>query len=299
MYEFIKQIPFISNCTGINEINKGFSSDKKYIIHMKDDSKVLLRMFDLEELKIKQNEFYILEKMKETNVNCSRPIEIGEVEGHGYMITSYIEGKDAEDEIRNYSEQEQFDLGYQAGKELNKMHKISAPSHISSWYSRKVEKHQKYMEAYLRCGIKIIHDHKILNFIDDHIELMKQRPNVFQHDDFHPGNMIVKDGKLAGIIDFNRYDWGDPIHEFLKIGIFTREISIPFSKGQIKGYFNNQEPSEDFWRLYSLYMAMCVFSTVVWTINTIPHNLNEMLDKVYQFLDDHNYFDTFKPTWYE
>ncbi|MCE7792052.1 aminoglycoside phosphotransferase family protein [Salipaludibacillus sp. CUR1] len=37
---------------------------------------------------------------------------------------------------------------------------------------------------------------------------MKQRPNLFQHDDFHLGNIIVNNKKFAGVIDFNRYDWG-------------------------------------------------------------------------------------------
>ncbi|WP_236597293.1 hypothetical protein [Peribacillus psychrosaccharolyticus] len=64
-------------------------------------------------------------------------------------------------------------------------------------------------------------------------------------------------------MDFHQYDWGDPIHEFHKIGIFNREVSIPFSIGQIRGYFINTEPDEYFWRLYSLYLAMFDFSTVI------------------------------------
>lgn len=92
---------------------------------------------------------------------------------------------------------------------------------------------------------------------------------------------------------------GDPIHEFLKIGIFSRGVSIPFSIGQIRGYFNNNEPDEEFWRLYSLYLAMCVFSPVVWTLKAIPNNMNEMLDKVYMYLEDHDYFDRLKPKWFE
>lgn len=295
----IKQIPLISNCKEVVEIKKGFSSDEKYLIHMPNDNKLLLRVFNLEELELKNTEFSILERMQDYNVTCSQPIAIGEVGNRGYMITSYIEGKDAEDEISKYSEQEQYNIGYEAGNELKKMHQFPAPNHVTSWYSRKVEKHKKYIDAYLACGVKIKNDHKILNFIDENIQLMKQRPNLFQHDDFHLGNIVVNDKKFAGVIDFNRYDWGDPIHEFLKIGIFSREVSIPFSIGQIRGYFNNNEPDENFWRLYSLYLAMCVFSTVVWTLNTIPNNMNEMLDKVYTFLEDHDYFSRIIPKWYQ
>lgn len=174
----------------------------------------------------------------------------------------------------------------------------SAPNHISSWYSRKVEKHKKYMDAYFACDIKVKNDKKIIQFIEENIHHMQSRPNLFQHDDFHPGNIIVQDNAFAGVIDFNRYDWGDPYHEFLKIGIFTRHVSVPFSIGQIRGYFDNNDPDEYFWRLYSLYMAMCVFSTVIWTIKAIPDQVDDMLEKVYTFLDDHDYFEKLKPNWY-
>lgn len=296
----IKQIPLISNCKEVIEINKGFSSDEKFLIHMQDgNKKLLLRVFNLEELELKKTEFAIMGRMQEYHVTCSRPISIGEVGDRGYMITSYIEGKDAEDEISKYSAQEQYNIGIEAGKELRKMHQMSASAHISSWYSRKVEKHKNYIDAYLACEVKIKNDDKIMNFIDENIQYMKSRPNLFQHDDFHLGNIIVRDKKFAGVIDFNRYDWGDPIHEFLKIGIFSRGISIPFSIGQIRGYFNNKEPDEDFWRLYSLYLAMCVFSTVVWTLKTVPNNIDEMLEKVYMYLEDHDYFSRLKPKWYQ
>lgn len=297
--KLIKQIPFIRDCKETIEIKKGFSSDDKYLIHMQEgNNKLLLRMFNIEEMELKKAEYSILKRMQDYNISCSQPISIGEAGNRGYMITSYIEGKDAEEEISTYSDPEQFNIGMEAGKELRKMHQLSAPDHIPSWYSRKVEKHRNYIDAYLACEVKVKNDQEIMHFIDDNIHLMKQRPNLFQHDDFHLGNIVVNNKKFAGVIDFNRYDWGDPIHEFLKIGIFSREVSIPFSIGQIRGYFNNKEPDEEFWRLYSLYLAMCVFSTVIWTLKTIPDNINEMLDKVYLFLEDHDYFSRLKPKWY-
>jgi aminoglycoside phosphotransferase (APT) family kinase protein len=299
MYGTIKeQIPLIHNCKDIVKINKGFSADDKHVVIQKDDSKLLLRIFDLSVFDSKKSEYAILERMQDYNINCSKPIRIGKMSNNGYMLTSYIEGIDAQEELPNYSDAEQFQIGSNAGKELRKMHQYSAPKHISPWYSRKVEKHQKYIDAYITCDVRIKNDKEIMQFIEENIYLMKQRPNLFQHDDFHVGNIIVNDKKFAGIIDFNRYDWGDPIHEFLKVGMFSREVSVPFSIGQIKGYFNDSEPDEYFWRLYSLYLAMCVFSTVVWTIRTIPDNIEEMLDKVYTFLEDHEYFRKLKPVWY-
>ncbi|RLQ92760.1 aminoglycoside phosphotransferase family protein [Planomicrobium sp. Y74] len=294
-----RQIPYISNFEKIIQIKKGYSSDEKYLIHMLgDQDKLFLRIFKPEQLEAKKIEYAILKKMQDYGVASLKPLAIGKTMEKGYMITSYIEGNDAGEEISTYSEQEQYDLGIAAGKELKKMHQYAAPDTIAPWHFRKIEKHRKYLDAYLSCGIKVKNDKQIMDFIDENFQLMEQRPNLLQHDDFHLGNLIVKNKKLAGVIDFDRYDWGDPIHEFLKIGIFSRGISVPFSSGQIKGYFQGDEPGEEFWRLYSLYMAMCVFSSVIWTLNTIPEDMDNMLQKIELFLDDHDYFNRLQPKWF-
>ncbi|GIO40779.1 aminoglycoside phosphotransferase family protein [Paenibacillus apis] len=292
-----EEIESIQGCN-IIQIHKGYSSDKKYIVHSSEDRKFLLRLFELNEYDQKQNEFSILQQMQRYDVECSRPLEIGKSSTAGYMLVSFIEGHDAMDELPKYSVSEQLNIGFEAGVELRKMHQYIAPNHVSPWFERKVNKHTRYIGQYLTCGVRVRNDEKIISFIDQNIKYMKQRPNVFQHDDFHVGNIVVKNKHLSGIIDFNRYDWGDPIHEFLKVGIFSREISIPFSIGQIKGYFQNEQPGELFWRLYSLYLAMCVFSTVVWTLKVTPETMDQMLDKIYTFLEDHDYFNRIKPNWY-
>ncbi|WP_440117543.1 phosphotransferase [Paenibacillus sp. QZ-Y1] len=69
------------------------------------------------------------------------------------------------------------------------------------------------------------------NVIEEHLDWMKNRLDVFQHDDFHLGNLVIQEDKLAGVIDFNRFDQGDPVHEFLKLGLFVSETSIPYCIG--------------------------------------------------------------------
>ncbi|QYR22441.1 phosphotransferase [Paenibacillus sp. sptzw28] len=103
----------------------------------------------------------------------------------------------------------------------------------------------------------------LLSIIDENLYLMKDRPNLFQHDDSHIANFIVKDGKLSRIIDFNRHDWGDPIHEFVKVGIFSAAVSVPFSVGQVK-----------------------------------PEELDTMLMKIHKVMDDHDCFKLIVPKWY-
>src|SRR5208282_5231031 len=94
------------------------------------------------------------------------------------------------------------------------------------------------------------------------------------------------------------YDQGDPIHEFLKLGLFASEISIPYSIGQIQGYFDGNEPDELFWRLYSLYTAMALVSSVVWIQQVKPEETLEMMAKIERVREDHDDFRSFIPRWY-
>ncbi|HFR4146286.1 TPA: aminoglycoside phosphotransferase family protein, partial [Bacillus cereus] len=177
-------------------------------------------------------------------------------------------------------------------------HTYEAPNNILPWYERAMKKHSKYLEAYKTCGINIKNDDKIIKFIEENEIYLKNRPNRFQHDDFHLENIIVRDGKYVGVVDFNGYDWGDPLHDFVKIALFARDISIPYSIGQIEGYFNRKIP-EEFWKLYTVYVGMTVFSSVVWTLRAAPHMLDDMLERLTIVLEDHNNFELSKPIWFQ
>lgn len=238
--------------------------------------------------------------MKQFNVQSSLPIDIGIIEAlnAGYNIYSYIDGIDAKEAIHTLKEEEQYKIGMEAGKQLSRMHLYEAPSTVETWYDRAMDKHYRYLNAYKSCGIKIKNDEKIIDFIEKNKHHMKNRSNLFQHDDFHLENIIVKDKQYAGVIDFNNFDWGDPFHDFVKVALFQRELSVPFSIGQIKGYFGCSVP-EDFWMLYSIYTGMVIFSSVVWSLRFAPDNFDAMVKRLYVVLEDHKNFELLKPTWYE
>ncbi|MDQ8735320.1 aminoglycoside phosphotransferase family protein [Paenibacillus sp. LHD-38] len=295
----INQIKMLKGSSSINKINKGYSNDQKFIVE-KNNRLYLLKCFDLDELANKRAEYEAIQHLEFYKVNCSRGIEIDALpnEHLGYMLLTYTNGEEAADALHSYEASVQYEIGVDAGKELAKMHQWHAPDSIAPWYDRKLAKHEKYMEQYLKGEARLKGDEQFLSFIDHHLHLMRGRPNLFQHDDFHVGNLIVEQGKLAGVIDFNRFDWGDPIHDFLKAGMFSSEVSVPFTIGQIKGYHGNEEPDEHFWTLYSLYLAMTIVSSIVWILKVRPTELAIMQQKLYRVLEDHDSFNNVIPSWY-
>lgn len=81
----------------------------------------------------KQFEYETLNSMEEYDVMCSKTLAFGEIVAlnKGYMLVSYVEGEDAEDDLPKYTEEEQFQIGVEAGQELLKMHQCEAPESIS------------------------------------------------------------------------------------------------------------------------------------------------------------------------
>lgn len=295
----LKQIPELRQATRIEPVMKGYSADGKFKIFVPGQGHVLVRIYNAAEEYMKQKEYQFMESLQQLGVLCPATIGMGRLdEKSGYMILSYIEGEDASERLPRMNEQQQWAVGMEAGAQLQLIHQLPMEQQIESWYIRKSTKHQRYVERYKLCPVVMNEDHAILKFIEDHLDWMKNRPDGFQHDDFHPGNLVVKQDQLAGVIDFNRYDQGDPVHEFLKLGLFASEISVPYSIGQIQGYFGGNEPDELFWRLYSLYTAMALVSSVVWVQQVKPEETHEMMTRIERVREDHDDFRRWIPRWY-
>jgi aminoglycoside phosphotransferase (APT) family kinase protein len=298
---FRNRIPILRSCSKLEKIHKGYSSNDKYLVYDRGGCpQYILRTFRSELENNKRLEFGSLIWMEEQEVRCSRPVEMGVLPDHGigYMVVSFIEGNEAAEELPLLTAEQQFNIGVEAGLELRKINQIRCPDSLVPWHERMTAKHNRYRTEYNKCGITIREEERLLSFIDQNLCIMQNRPSLFQHDDYHVANLIVKNGKLSGIIDFNNYDWGDPVHEFVKVGMFSAEVSLPFSVGQINGYHEGKEPEEHFWRLYSLYLAMTLVSSVVWILKVKPEELELMMAKIHKVMEDHEGFELLIPKWY-
>jgi aminoglycoside phosphotransferase (APT) family kinase protein len=298
-----EHIPSLTKAEKISLIERGFSSDQKYFVyhsHSEQEPTHVLRTAPLKQHDRKRREFEVVSRVYEHGVKTSRPIEFGEIESLElcYMVLSFVPGEDAADVLPRLTPEEQYHIGWEAGKELKRIHELRAPAELNEWHVRRAAKHVRQLEVYRQSGYRLPEEKLILDYIDRNMELMKGRPNRLQHDDFHPSNLVVHDGRYSGTIDFNRYDWGDPYHEFLKIAYFSRHDSVPFSIGQVEGYFDGQIPLT-FWKLYSLYNAMIMLPSISWTIQVVPEQLDSMLERIRTVLEDHNNFEGHIPAWFQ
>ena len=107
--------------------------------------------------------------------------------------------------------------------------------------------------------------------------------------------MISRDGRLV-IIDFDRYDFGDPWEEFNRI-VWCAQASGPFASGMVDGYFAGAAP-EAFWKLLKLYICSNTLSSFPWAV---PFGEKEVDTMQKQAVDIMNWFDRMErtvPSWY-
>ncbi|CAG7626512.1 aminoglycoside phosphotransferase family protein [Paenibacillus allorhizosphaerae] len=291
----------LRQATAVSKIHKGYSFDGKYLIYESSSETpvYVLRTAPLKQLERKRGEFEAVRHVYALGVKTSEPIAFGTMEPHElcYMVLRYVEGEDAFDVLPSLTEEEQYRIGLTAGRELRLMHQLEAAADLQPWHIRQTAKYHRQFTGYRDCGIKLPEEDTVVAFINDHLPLMAGRPNRFQHDDFHASNLLVHNRRYAAAIDFNRFDWGDPYHDFLKIAYFSREASIPFCIGQIHGYFDGNIP-EHFWQLYALYTAIILFPSITWTLKVVPHQLDSMLARIRIILEDHRNFESVVPSWY-
>ena len=212
-----------------------------------------------------------------------------------YSLFSFLPGHDAEDHINTLSESTQFEIGFRAGRDLKKINSIE--NHTDSWKEKKLTKHEHYLRKYWESGYRFDNDGKVLKFIKLNCDRIDSGPDRLQHDDFHLGNIVINNSEYSGILDFNRYDWGDPLHEFVKLEWFTWPVSRAFARGEIKGYFGDKEIGEDACLILSIYIAMSIFSTLVWTLKFYPHTMPFVEKRVHSILADYDCFDRIRPQW--
>ncbi len=283
----------------ITLVNKGWSNDIKYQIKTKDNRQLLLRISNVSTADRKKEEYEIMKMLGSYDVPMSKPIDYG-VCNNGksvFMLLTWLDGVDAEVALPTLTVKEQYNLGWDAGKILQKMHRIPAPENQENWVEYFNKKIDRKIRNYEACPIKIEKSNKIIDYINDNRFLLENRDQTFQHGDFHAGNMIVTVRNEIGIIDFNRYDYGDPWEEFNRI-VWCAGISEPFACGRISGYFDGDVP-ERFFKLMALYIGNNTLASVPWAIQFGESEVKTMVNQARNILEWYNDFRSFIPKWYK
>ena len=281
--------------TKVEPITKGWSEDKKYCVTTEEGTKYLLRITPISRYETRKSLFAMLERVAALDIPMCVPVEFGTCDNGVYSLQRWIDGEDLEAVLPLLSETEQYVLGFKSGENARKMHTIPAPKTQEDWASRFNRKTDMKIQKYHECGLRFEGDDYVIAYIERNRHLLENRPQCFQHGDYHVGNMMLESGELK-IIDFDRYDFGDPWEEFNRI-VWSATASPHFATGQLRGYFGSEPPLE-FFKLLAFYIASNTLSSIYWAVPYGPSDLDTMMKQAQDVL---TWFDNMKnpvPTWY-
>lgn len=285
------QIKFVAK----EPIDRGWSCDKKYCVTAEDGTKYLLRVTPEGKSASREDMFRMQNKVASLGVPMCRPVEFGRCEEGVYILQTWIDGDDAEQAVPLLADSQQYALGLEAGRILKQIHSIPAPEGQPDWEERFNAKADKKIRMYQECPLKYEGGQAFIDYINANRELLKNRPQTFQHGDYHIGNMMLDKGKIV-IIDFDRFDFGDPWEEFNRI-VWCAQASPLFASGMINGYFDGDVPLE-FWKLLALYISSNTLSSLPWAIPFGEGEIETMRRQGKEILEWYDNMQRVIPGWY-
>lgn len=282
----------------VDSVSKGWSSDKKYLVKTKAGELLLLRMADIDQYDAKKKEYEIITRYSKLGIKMSMPVEFGTCnKGENvYMLLTWVEGKDLEEVLSGLPEKEQYLLGRKAGLILKKIHSIKVDEKDIPTETKKPKKLLQ-LSKYEESQVRIPDDEIAVKYVKDNIEQIWKKQPVYMHGDYHPGNLIYMNDGSIGVIDFNRWEAGDPYEEFYKLESFGVENSIPYCIGQIDAYFEDEIP-EDFWVTLAVYVAHASLYSIKWAEKFGQEDIDRMVKRCKMAFDDYDNFKSVIPKWY-
>ena len=286
----------LSDFSSCDAIDKGWSADRKYRITDAAGNAYLLRISPKEKTDRVLAQFQRLQQVSKTGIPMCQPVRAGVCADGRYMLLGWIDGEDAEPLIPTLSLKEQYAYGLDAGKTLQKIHSIPAPEEVIPWSVRFNKKIDRKIALYNACPLKYNGGEAFLAHIARTRHLLSDRPQTYQHGDYHIGNMMLdKAGKL-NIIDFDRDDWGDPWEEFNRI-VWCAQASPAFASGMVDGYFDGKIPVE-FWELLALYISSNALSSLPWAVDFGEKEIKVMMRQADEILSWYDGMTKSVPSWY-
>ena len=277
-------------------IEKGWSGDQKFCATTGDGAKYLLRIASRERYARTKAAFERMQEVFKLGISMPEPLEIGTCPDGIYTIQSWISGDDTENILPNLSNNTQYNLGLDAGKMLKVIQTIPAPENIPSWEAKFNTKIDRKIAMYEACPLRYEQDKLLLDYLAKNRSLLANRPQTYQHGDYHVGNMMVDTAGNLVIIDFDREDFGDPWEEFNRI-VWCAQAAPEFARGMVDGYFDGAVP-EAFWRLLLLYISSNTLSSLPWAV---PYGEEQIKIMTNQWVDIRTWYADFQriiPAWY-
>jgi aminoglycoside phosphotransferase (APT) family kinase protein len=278
-------------------IDAGYSTDRKYLVTLNDGARRVLRLSGIEDEAARQFEFQTIGRLHELGILCAETFAFGTFADVCYGLYGYFDGECASDALPKLTVVRQFEIGLHAGEQLRAIQFWSEPPGKVDEFEVRGGKYARHVAQLAELGITFSGQEIAHQYASGNMHLLHGRPTTFRHGDFHPSNLIIRDGSLVGVIDFNRCDWGDPYDDFYKTAFFGAPASENFATGLVTGYFRGEPPAE-FWPLYNLFVAATLPADLIWSRLLFPKQFADSVIRVERITRTHDFVSGGPPEWF-
>lgn len=193
------------------------------------------------------------------------PITFGKLDNNKcFRITSFVDGKSLDNITKELSNHDQYNIGLNLGENVKKIHSIKTeiPEYNESFnlINRYNERTELYKSISKKESTQLPEDleHRIFEYVNKHLHNASTERCLI-HNDIHDGNIMIKDNKFNGLIDFSEITYGNPHMDF-KLLFFDSVYKFPYlCKGFVEGYCG-ETVGPRFWGRVKLYMYLYLLS---------------------------------------
>jgi len=294
-------IPGYDGFIKIEPINKGVSLNK-FRVETSGGKRLLLDLDDISDYGRRRKIFEVMGLAAAQGVPMCRPVGLGACNGgkNVYQLISWLDGEDLDRVLPQLPAAEQYAFGAKAGRILKKLHAVSAPEGTEDWYGRYTGIYEGRMYHGLKYDIPVNNRRFIAEYFEANKHLLKGRPQVLCHGDFHTGNLMVNGSELY-LIDWNLMEYGDNYGDAWEDlnRILNQDLYPHYATGMLRGYFGGEPPAA-FWDLFALYVSAASLMLVSWSFyfDRGKESNDECVQNVRNVLEWYDNMRNPLPTWY-
>jgi aminoglycoside phosphotransferase (APT) family kinase protein len=183
-------------------VKGGWSDTRLWRVELPDGPHIL-RIYARHDERIALREAEVLDYLRALDFPVARVVARGSHEEVAYLLLGWVAGQTLGEELGRGGDPRAF--GEQFGRLQALLHRVEAPAELPaavSWPS---------LEAY---------PESLLEALDR----IPQRRDRLLHLDYHPLNVIVDDGQIAGLIDWTNVRRGDPRFDIARTYLILRAM---------------------------------------------------------------------------
>lgn len=283
--EILEHILLLKNYDEVQEICRGYSGAKKYMVKADGKSYFL----KIQNWPARENIENILQN---AGVVHAHIFETGKIDNVFYLVEEFVEGEDFDKKFTDYSEEKIREIASSIGEKYGNFRsefpdrKITKEEYV--YIKKRVEKDLKGLKNFLpkdyfdKENLKLFK--RMVKFAHHNLRGFKKCFISFCHNDIKPSNFIVNSKKEIVAVDCEEAHYTN-IAFATRYGIITHnaeifEKHIAFVEDFVEGYFKNNVPDYVFKDLFYFYVVMSLFSIS----NAVKYVNKEMVNKEFELL---------------